>query len=67
MADNIGLVQVSNSYLARVLGYKDGKIRDIRTKLADGYEMIDIVLEHPSFLPPNEGDYLPIQEIVRLR
>ena len=67
MADKVLIVSVSNKTLSRILGYKDGTIRDAKVKYSDGYSMVDFVVEHESGKEPCEGDFVPITDVFKER
>lgn len=64
---NIGIVQVNKEYLARILGYKDGDVKDIRMLTDTGVNIVEFVIEHPSFPEVEDGYYIPITDRVIVR
>jgi len=64
---NIGIVSVSNALLARILGYKDGVIREIRSSDINGLDRTKFIIEHPSMPEMQEGNSLMVTDELHLR
>ena len=62
-----GLVQVSERYLMRVLGYKEGKLIGISRGDEHEFGLVKFIIEHPSMPEVGDGDYVSIKETVTIR